>query len=114
MKTTIVLWYGPVDATLQKTYSQADVCSTGWVGVSQFKKAVWPHTHHIFSFCACNSLFIEENFLQIPNQINYENGSMIKYLLTEFGQPGWGNIFGSPYTMTSSQIFSCPALPVSQ
>ena len=43
---------------------------------------------------------------------------MIKYLLTKLGWAGWENIWLSvmalsPYTMTSSQIFSHPALPLS-
>ena len=49
----------------------------------------------------------------------------IKCVMTELGRAGW-EIFGSrswhsdlcavlgPYVMTSSQIFSCPALPLSQ
>ena len=50
---------------------------------------------------------------------------MIKYLLTKLGRAGWENIWLSvkahgprctdgPYAMISSQIFSQPALPLSQ
>ena len=46
-------------------------------------------------------------------------GHMIKWLLTELGRAGRENIWPSvmalgPYAMTSGQIFSLPALPLSQ
>ena len=46
-------------------------------------------------------------------------GHIIKCLLTELGWAGRENIWNSvmalgPYAMTSGQIFSCPALPLSQ
>ena len=46
-------------------------------------------------------------------------GHIIKCLLTELGRAGRENIWPSvmalgPYAMISGQIFSCPALPLSQ
>ena len=60
------------------------------------------------------------NFTKICPQI----GHMIKYLLTKLGRAGWENICSrswrtdlaalGPYTITSSQMFSHPVLPLSQ
>ena len=53
------------------------------------------------------------------NKREKRGGHMIKCLLTELGRAGRENIWPSvmalgPYAMTSGQIFSRPALPLSQ
>ena len=77
--------------------------------------------HVIFSFSVRNSSFIDNNFSQILNQIKHKNGSMTTYLLAELGRAGKENIWLStdhavhrPYAMTSSHIFSRPALALNK
>ena len=101
--THIIIWpVRPCERFLCKTIDESPVWGRTHLRERDWKKPYGPTTKAYSLVC----LNFNKIFLQI--------GDILNYFLTKLGRPD-GKIFAlGLYGMTSSQIFSHPALPLSQ